>query len=41
MNARNEQFDRIAEQYDATTVVYPDWQASVDELGNIVLKLKS
>lgn len=30
----------VIEQYDATTVVYPDWVASVDRLGNIVLSMK-
>lgn len=27
----------VVEQYDATTVVYPDWEAEVDGFGNIVL----
>jgi N-methylhydantoinase A len=27
----------VVEQYDATTVVYPDWVAKVDSFGNIVL----
>jgi len=27
----------VIEQYDATTVVYPRWKASVDKLGNLVL----
>ena len=30
----------VIEQYDATTVVYPDWMASVDRFGNIVLSMK-
>ena len=30
----------IIEQYDATTVMYPDWTASVDRFGNIVLSNK-
>jgi N-methylhydantoinase A len=30
----------VIEQYDATTVVYPDWKASVDRFGNIVLLMK-
>lgn len=30
----------VIEQYDATTVVYPDWVASVDGFGNIVLLVK-
>jgi N-methylhydantoinase A len=29
----------VIEQYDATTVVYPDWTASVDRFGNIVLSI--
>jgi N-methylhydantoinase A len=29
----------VIEQYDATTVVYPDWIASVDRFGNIVLSI--
>ena len=31
----------VIEQYDATTVVYPDWIASVDRFGNIVLSMKN
>jgi N-methylhydantoinase A len=31
----------VIEQYDATTVVYPDWTASVDRFGNIVLSIKN
>ena len=31
----------VIEQYDATTVVYPDWVASVDRFGNIVLSMKN
>ena len=27
----------VIEQYDATTVVYPDWTASVDQFGNLIL----
>jgi N-methylhydantoinase A len=30
----------IIEQYDSTTVVYPEWKASVDEIGNIVLVIE-
>jgi N-methylhydantoinase A len=30
----------VIEQYDATTVVYPNWLAYVDRLGNIVLSTK-
>ncbi|MCK4482307.1 hydantoinase/oxoprolinase family protein, partial [Candidatus Bathyarchaeota archaeon] len=30
----------VIEQYDATTVVYPDWVASVDRFVNIVLSMK-
>jgi N-methylhydantoinase A len=29
----------VIEQYDATTVVYPSWTASVDRFGNIVLSI--
>ncbi|MFQ6065113.1 MAG: hydantoinase/oxoprolinase family protein [Candidatus Bathyarchaeia archaeon] len=29
----------VIEQYDATTVVYPEWEANVDEFGNIVLTI--
>ena len=28
----------VVEQYDATTVVYPEWEAEVDGFGNIVLR---
>jgi len=31
----------VIEQYDATTVVYPDWVASVDRSRSIVLSMKS
>ncbi|MCK4424672.1 hydantoinase/oxoprolinase family protein, partial [Candidatus Bathyarchaeota archaeon] len=31
----------VIEQYDATTVVYPRWKASVDKLGNLVLSTKN
>ncbi len=31
----------VIEQYDATTVVYPDWMASVDRYGNIILSLRN
>ncbi|MGD8546047.1 MAG: hydantoinase/oxoprolinase family protein [Candidatus Bathyarchaeota archaeon] len=27
----------VLEQYDATTIVYPDWIGSVDEFGNIIM----
>jgi N-methylhydantoinase A len=30
----------VIEQYDATTVVYPNWMASVDKFGNIALSMK-
>lgn len=30
----------VIEQYDATTVVYPNWTASVDMFENIVLSIK-
>jgi N-methylhydantoinase A len=30
----------VIEQYDATTVVYPNWTASVDKFENIVLSIK-
>lgn len=30
----------VVEQYDATTIVYPDWIASVDKFRNIILKMK-
>ncbi|MDH5732293.1 MAG: hydantoinase/oxoprolinase family protein [Candidatus Bathyarchaeota archaeon] len=30
----------VIEQYDATTVVYPNWTASIDNFGNIVLSIK-
>ena len=29
----------VIEQYDATTIVYPNWTASVDRFGNIVLSI--
>jgi len=29
----------VIEQYDATTIVYPGWTASVDKFGNIVLSI--
>ena len=29
----------VIEQYDATTVVYPDWTASLDRFGNIILSI--
>jgi len=29
----------VIEQYDATTLVYPDWMASVDRFGNVVLSI--
>jgi len=29
----------VVEQYDATTVVYPEWEAEVDGFGSIVLKV--
>ena len=28
----------VIEQYDATTVVYPEWEGEVDGFGNIVLR---
>jgi N-methylhydantoinase A len=31
----------VIEQYDATTVVYPRWKASVDKLGNLVLSTQN
>ena len=31
----------VVEQYDAATVVYPRWKASVDKLGNIVLSTEN
>jgi len=31
----------VIEQYDATTVVYPDWMASADRFGNIILSMKN
>ena len=31
----------VIEQYDATTVVYPRWKASVDKLGNLVLSTEN
>ena len=31
----------VIEQYDATTVVYPNWTASVDKFGNIILSAKN
>lgn len=31
----------VIEQYDATTVVYPDWVAKVGRFGNIVLSIKT
>ncbi len=31
----------VVEQYDATTVIYPDWMASVDRFGNIVLSMEN
>ena len=30
----------VVEQYDATTVVHPDWTASIDKFENIVLSMK-
>lgn len=30
----------VIEQYDATTVVYPDWKITVDEFGNLILTMK-
>ena len=30
----------IVEQFDATTVVPPGWQASVDRYGNLILERK-
>ena len=30
----------VVEQYDATTIVYPDWIASVDRFGNLILEIK-
>jgi len=31
----------VIEQYDATTVVHPNWQATVDRFGNIVLSMNT
>jgi N-methylhydantoinase A len=31
----------VVEQYDATTVVYPGWEAEVDEFGNIILTVSN
>ena len=28
----------IIEQYDATTIIYPNWKGEVDSYGNIVLE---
>jgi len=30
----------VIEQYDATTVVYPKWKASVDKFGNLILSIE-
>ena len=30
----------VIEQYDATTVVYPKWKASVDKFGNLILSME-
>jgi N-methylhydantoinase A len=30
----------IIEQYDATTIVYPEWSGKLDEFGNIILRKK-
>ena len=30
----------VIEQYDATTVVYPEWKASVDRFGNLILSIE-
>jgi len=30
----------VIEQYDSTTVIYPDWKAKVDKFGNILLKIR-
>ena len=30
----------IIEQYDATTVVYPEWLASIDRFGNLILSMR-
>ncbi len=30
----------VVEQYDATTVIYPKWQARIDEFGNLILTLE-
>ena len=37
MNGNSFMGPAIVEQYDATTIVYPDWRGRIDGFGNLVL----